>query len=479
MEELQCALLGKCGYVLKSTPSPIPDSVRERLHPTEAAIATSAAAVGTLFSSLDSFSRDVFTGRTSGAYKCAFAVALRSILRDYEDAACKVEKPLDLLQLQNKYRSVFEALSALCKEDSVDKMHRKAWEFVSSCDYALPYRTLLGREYVMTALFLMAHWVAHGALLSAGGNDDFFVTLRASPSPPTYVVDARKIACRISPELAATILVAGRERATLKEETELESSHLTPLAFAPSGGASPSVEAAGVSPERTKMRVAAENDRRAHEALALTIFRSIYDDALCDEGQLRTDELEARIEAARLQWSRALWTIVNRTSALSQHLAAIRDVYLCRRGDMWHSFIEHSFSTVCTPSSTTSLLDRRDPARIVADAFRTAMSSVGLIDNVCFDNIFRISMDSGVDVVATRDAEEMGRVLLHRTKRIRLQYSMPARHPSSRLPCVRGDVPTTVLVPHFTPVCPRSTDGLSEVRQRVSSIFVGKRGRSD
>lgn len=59
-------------------------------------------------------------------------------------------------------------------------------------------------------------------------------------------------------------------------------------------------------------------------------------------GGLALDELERRVSRIRAAWARQLWALVAQKSALREELLTVRDMFLCNRGDLWHTFVERS-----------------------------------------------------------------------------------------------------------------------------------------
>lgn len=170
----------------------------------------------------------------------------------------------------------------------------------------------------------------------------------------------------ISVELASLILTAGKERRVLLTEVEIHGAdYLEQLAMG------------------------------AQDEAADAVFKAIFSISLWEGGVLAGDELAARVDAAKALWSKALWTKVGLLSPLEESLEALQNMFLCRRGDFWSSFVERSYDVLCgvqlhdaSRGSTTlsSYATLPTTQRTVAEALSYALGVSGLEDRPIYES---------------------------------------------------------------------------------------------
>ncbi|CCD14759.1 unnamed protein product [Trypanosoma congolense IL3000] len=165
----------------------------------------------------------------------------------------------------------------------------------------------------------------------------------------------------------------------------------------------------------------------AQDEAADAVFRSIYHPSLCVGGALAVDELETRVEEAHALWSKALWLKVSRQADLQKHLEAIRAMFLCHRGDLWHAFVESAFPSLVDNAVSRSILPEAAVNRVVADAFAYALEVSGLGDVHVFErfSVFaRPPMEFEMSDTL-RSIEDTARTILSYTRGLGLHYVPP------------------------------------------------------
>lgn len=369
MEELKCILIGfGCS-------SAFPTASLSALHPSEAYLVTAhALPLGALFARLRAFCDSASAGAADvGAYAAATAAAAEAVLECYEADVDALATASGLQRLSLRYSHTFAALAAAADSAApIDTRLAALHAAVLSRDVPHDFRRVIGHRAAMAFLHLAAHWVAHGVLI--GGGADFPV----QPHPANadeLAVDARRLPLGLSVEAATTLLLAGRERWTLRREitraggadgarnagngggprrraakrlrggaaTAAAAASFAAAVAAKSGDGGPTAAAAADAASDSS---SGSGSDRADAAAARRIFASLYTSDLCPGGELAVDEFERRVEAARGRWSSALWARVGSTARLRGHLSALWDALLCRRGDVWHAFVEASFPAV-------------------------------------------------------------------------------------------------------------------------------------
>ncbi|KAG5472318.1 hypothetical protein LSCM1_03717 [Leishmania martiniquensis] len=357
MEELKCSLLGFNSGVLRQpldTPSPVAevgpskesgdDSIAGAsssaalhrycdglpFHPAERVLLQSALALGHRYRTLLHTTREAAIGRAEGLYPAAIASGVRKILLNYAEAVKAAETPSALAALPGTYALTFNLLETIVRQQQRTEVCLPLLgDFLHHQEVPVAFRRFLGESVWLALLYTTAHYIAHGVVLHA--RPDYFISVRTKQSETAAAAAAKGSASAgfsgggeehvlytdrlppgVSPELGLLILAAGKERRVLLRDTEVQggSDYLEQLALG------------------------------SQDEAANAVFHSIFNAQLCHGGVLATEELAARVEAAKTLWSKALWMKVGDLHALKLNLAALRNMFLCHRGDVWYAFVE-------------------------------------------------------------------------------------------------------------------------------------------
>ncbi|KPA83104.1 hypothetical protein ABB37_02810 [Leptomonas pyrrhocoris] len=359
MEEVKCCLLGFNSELLEqaldssSTPSAALPTDSEAaaethlrlycqslpFHPTEQALLQRVLPLGRSYHLLQRAAQDVAVGRTVGLYPAAIGKGIKKILEHYVEAVKAASTPSALSALPATYAMTFALLEQIVEVQQRAEVCLPLLDrFLHHQEVPAVFRRLLGESVWLSLLYTTAHYVAHGVVLHA--RPDYFISLQtrlsnaaatsspsltgparpsAGPSPQpvpqpreehTLYVD--RLPRGVSTDLGLLILAAGKERRVLLRDADVQSGsdYLEQLALG------------------------------SQDEAANAVFHSIFNVQLCHGGVLATEELAARVEAAKTLWSKALWMKVGDLPALLAHLTALRNVFLCHRGDVWYAFVE-------------------------------------------------------------------------------------------------------------------------------------------
>ncbi|KAL7696865.1 Gamma tubulin complex component C-terminal [Lotmaria passim] len=318
-------------------------------HPTEQAFLEQVLPLGHSYRVLRHAAQEVAVGRANGLYPAAIGSGIQKILEHYVAAVRTASTPSALAALPGIYAVTFTLLEQIvASQHHVEVCLPLLDRFLYHQEVPAAFRRLLGESVWMAILYTTAHYVAHGVVLHA--RPDFFVSLqtRSPPSGAAAATAATGAAAWTSPvavrtsvgassvaqpggssaeehtlyvdrlprgvstDLALLILAAGKERRVLLRDADMQggSDYLEQLALG------------------------------SQDEAANAVFHSIFNVQLCHGGVLATAELTARVEAAKALWSKALWMKVGDLPVLREHLAVLRNVFLCHRGDIWYAFVE-------------------------------------------------------------------------------------------------------------------------------------------
>ncbi|KPI90430.1 hypothetical protein ABL78_0506 [Leptomonas seymouri] len=359
MEEVKCCLLGFSSGLLEQalypssttsagrpTDSEASAEVHQRLycqslpfHPTEQVLLQRVLPLGRSYRVLQQAAQDVAVGRSEGLYPAAIGNGIGKILERYVEAVKTASTPSALSALPAAYATTFALLVKIVEAQQRAEVCLPLLDrFLLNREVPAVFRRLLGESVWLAILYTTAHYVAHGVVLHA--RPDYFISLitrntsaaatsslstisQVKPSagssaqavqPPgeehTLYVD--RLPRGVSVDLGLLILAAGKERRVLLRDADVQggSDYLEQLALG------------------------------SQDEAANAVFHSIFNVQLCQGGVLATEELTARVEAAKTLWSKALWMKVGDLPSLRAHLTALRNIFLCHRGDIWYAFVE-------------------------------------------------------------------------------------------------------------------------------------------
>ncbi|KAG5496559.1 hypothetical protein JIQ42_03388 [Leishmania sp. Namibia] len=357
MEEVKCSLLGFNSALLQK-PLDAPPSAAESgaskesgddcvaaasssaalrrycgglpFHPTEQLLLQRALPLGRSYHTLLLVTQDAAVGRVEGLYPAAIANGVKKILSNYAEAVKAAETPSALAALPATYALTFNLLEAIVRQQQRTEVCLPLLNgFLLHQEVPAAFRRLLGESVWLALLYTTAHYVAHGVVLHA--RSDYFIAVRTKASETAtaaaatasasigfsgggeeHILYADRLPLGVSPELGVLILAAGKERRVLLRDTDVQggSDYLEQLALG------------------------------SQDEAANAVFHSIFNAQLCHGGVLATEELAARVEAAKNLWSKALWLKVGDLHFLKVNLAALRNMFLCHRGDVWYAFVE-------------------------------------------------------------------------------------------------------------------------------------------
>lgn len=406
MEELRCSLLGfsSASFPFSSSThlrggggaGEQTSSVLLQLHPAERALITDALPLGTMCHTLRGVTRDIAVGRREGVYISALGAAIAEILEHYEKSVRAVTTASAVAALRPMYFSAFTLLTgAVAQQESPDVILSSIRSFVLNCEIPQEFRVCLGEAVWMGLLYTIAHYIAHGVVLH--GRKDFFISVRSKGGREDHALHSDLLPHGVSMELGMLILSVGKERRVLLSETESQGrDHFEKLALG------------------------------AQDEAANAVFKAIYDFSLCAGGVLALDELETRVEAARKLWSKALWLKVGGTAALQEHLAALRAVFLCHRGDLWHAFVEAAFPNLVDSAVSKTVLTESVIGRVVADAFVHALNVSGLGDVPVYEQFSMfVVLPLEIGDSKLRSIEDTARTILGYMRGLWVKYVLP------------------------------------------------------
>ncbi|XQJ28950.1 Spc97 / Spc98 family, putative [Leishmania guyanensis] len=363
MEEVKCSLLGFNSALLKQPLDTLSSAADTRttkewsadsaagassaaalrrycealpFHPTERLLLQSALPLGRSYHTLLRATQEAAVGRTEGLYPAAIANGVKKILVNYAEAVKAAETPSALAVLPATYILTFTLLEAIVKQQQQTEVCLPLLgDFLHNQEVPAVFRRLLGESVWLALLYTTAHYIAHGVVLHA--RRDYFIALRTKPTETAaaavpvgststrfrcggeeHILYTDRLPLGVSPELGLLILAAGKERRVLLRDADVQggSDYLEQLALG------------------------------SQDEAANAVFHSIFDVQLCHGGVLAAEELAARVEAAKTLWSKALWMKVGDFPSLKANLAALRNMFLCHRGDVWYAFVERVLSVL-------------------------------------------------------------------------------------------------------------------------------------
>ncbi|ESL09807.1 hypothetical protein TRSC58_02468 [Trypanosoma rangeli SC58] len=407
MEELQCSLLG-----FSSTAFPLAVFAAQRtggdnggkekyavlsqLHPSERALIEDALPLGAMCHALRSVVTDIAVGRSEGLYISAIGAAIRRILENYEDAVQNATTAAAVAALRPVYFPAFTLLTEMIdQQKNTDVVLSTIRAFVLNREIPQEFRVCLGESVWMGLLYTIAHYIAHGVVLH--GRKDFFISVRSKGGKEDHTLHSDLLPHGVSMELGMLILSVGKERRVVLGEAESHGKeYLEQLALG------------------------------TQDETANAVFKAIYNPSLCTGGFLVVDELETRIEAARDLWSKTLWLKVGEQAALHEHLVALRAMFLCHRGDLWHAFVEAAFPSLVDSAVHKTILKEAAIGRVVADAFMHALSVTGLAEAPIYERFSMfIVLPLEIGESKLRSIEETARTILGYMRGLGLHYVMP------------------------------------------------------
>lgn len=359
MEEVKCCLLGldsglltcststsdpsfldaagatpsPAGPSQEPTCSPAPHFFASFFHPSECQLLEQLLPLGRSYRALSTAARDAAIGRVEGLYPSAISTGLKKILSVYAEAVAVANTPAALTFLPTLYAHPFSMLERIVLvQRQVERCLPLLQTFLQHQEVAPLFRCYLGESMWLAVLYATAHYVAHGVVLH--GRDDYFISLRVKPSTSPrklgssangeeHTLYTDRLPPGISADLGLLILTAGRERRILLRDTDVQGGgdYLEQLALG------------------------------SQDEAANAVFHSIFSLQLCQGGVLAVEELTARVEAAKALWSRALWMKVGDIATLRLNLQALRDMFLCHRGDVWYTVVERLLPALVVRSS--------------------------------------------------------------------------------------------------------------------------------
>ncbi|KAG8348459.1 putative Spc97 Spc98 family [Trypanosoma vivax] len=409
MEELQCALLGFSSVSLPLV------GARERqncgdgntnqvtttllqLHPSERSLIEATLPLGAMCRTLRGLVTDVAVGRTNGMYLSAVGVAASHLLKFYEESVRDATTPSSFAALYPKFSDAFGLLVEMVQHrDSVDLLLSSVRMFL--CNHEIPqeFRVQLGESVYMSLLYTIGHYVAHGVVLH--GRDDFFISVKSKGGKEDHTLHSDLLPSGITVDLGLLILSVGRERRVLLSDAETHGrEYLEQLAMG------------------------------TQDELANRVFSSIYNPSLCVGGLLAVDELEARIEEVQALWSKALWMKVHEQVHLPDHLTALRTMFLCHRGDLWHAFVENAFPTLVDSAVSKLVQTEASTSRAVSVAFACALEVSGLADISIYERFSMFAvfpLETNEHVFDLRSIEYTAQTILTSLKGLVLRYVPP------------------------------------------------------
>ncbi|KEG13498.1 p22 protein precursor [Trypanosoma grayi] len=406
MEELQCSLLGFSSISLSlTTDSGRRDgssggqqisTVLQQLHPSERALIEDALPLGSMCHKLRRVTSDISIGRTEGMYLAAIGAAIAEVLRRYEEDVEKAETPSAVAELRPTYFTAFTLLTKMVEQQkNTDVVLATVRTFVSNREIPQEFRSCLGEAVWMGLLYTIGHYIAHGVVLH--GRKDFFISVKSKGGKEEHTLHSDLLPHGMSMDLGMLILSVGKERRVLLSDAESHGrGYLEQLAMG------------------------------TQDEAANAVFRAIYNPSLCAGGVLVVDELETRVEAARALWSKALWAKVGEQTALQENLVALRAMFLCHRGDLWHAFVEAAFPGLVDSAVSKSTMTEAAIGRVVADAFVYALGASGLGDTPIYERFTAfVVLPFEIDGGSLRSVEDTARTILGCMRGIVLNYVPP------------------------------------------------------
>lgn len=300
-------------------------------HPTEQQLLQRALPLGRSYHTLLRATQEAAVGRVEGLYPAAIANGVKKILFNYAEAVKAAETPSALVALPATYALTFTLLEAIVQQQQRTEVCLPLLDsFFHNQEVPAAFRRLLGESVWLALLYTTAHYIAHGVVLHA--RPDYFIAVRTKSTETAaatgvvgsastgfgggageeHILYTDRLPLGVSPELGLLILAAGKERRVLLRDTDVQggSDYLEQLALG------------------------------SQDEAANAVFHSIFNAQLCHGGVLVAEELAARVEAAKTLWSKALWMKVGDLPSLKVNLAALRNMFLCHRGDVWYAFVE-------------------------------------------------------------------------------------------------------------------------------------------
>ncbi|SCU71891.1 Spc97 / Spc98 family, putative [Trypanosoma equiperdum] len=406
MEELQCALLGFHSAslpfeILKDSPCDAGvTGTFSQLHPSERSLVGEVLPLGEMCQTLRALATDFAVGRTDGLYISAIASAVVQILRSYEESVRAAVTPSSVVSLRPTYFLAFSLIMEMVQQQkNADLLLVTIQSFLSNREIPQKFRLWMGEAVWMSLLYTIGHYVAHGVVLH--GRRDFFISVKSKGGKEDHTLHSDLLPHGIPMELGLLILSVGKERRVLLSDAESHGKeYLEQLALG------------------------------AQDEAADAVFRAIYHPSLCVNGFLVVDELETRVEETHALWSKALWLKVSKQVDLRKHIDAMRAMFLCHRGDFWHTFVETAFSTFVDDTISRSTVTEAVVNRTAADAFAYALEMSGLGGVRVFERFstfvrLPIEAEEGEGSGTLRSIEDTARAILSCMRGLGLHYVPP------------------------------------------------------
>ncbi|EPY21814.1 hypothetical protein STCU_08474 [Strigomonas culicis] len=364
MEELQCCLVGFGSDLFSiddllsddepSTSAPRPCAAAVALHPTERELLRAVLPLGRAYAYLHEVTQRARMGQRGGGgglYYAAMAMAVHEhVLAPYRAAVEAAATPTALCAIGDHFRltlrlllELFRAPAALqqqlllpptasraaapppAEEQREAGKRGGAWampvtaieDVLAHREVPLELRSAVGQQVWLALLHTIAHYVAHGVVLH--GREDFFVSV----APPgggeaeeeVHTLHADRLPRCLSVDFGAFLVATGRERRALLHDA--------------------------VAPGESYLEALAMG---AQDEAASTVYHAVFNPSLCAGGVLQVEELWVRVDAAKALWSKALWARIGTARQLHDRLRALRDIFLCHRGDLWGAFMQMLFA---------------------------------------------------------------------------------------------------------------------------------------
>ena len=391
MEEIAGALLGYYGTHITAAGT-IDAELQAHLHPVELTFVTDSLSLGKDYSILNLFVTSYRAGRLTDGLLVGLGAGLAGVLDDYHADVLALEGPAQLLALHATYGPTLSTLTKIVSCPEAGERQQALFRFIMSPTTPISVRRTIGTHYAATVQLSLAHWVAHGVLPAV-------TTFLGSPAQHSggtsstglsqAAVDAKHLPLGMPARVAALALRAGTVRRVLR--------------FEPPDPTPPSSASAD-----------------ADATASADVFRSLVDPSLIGDGLLHWDEVESRVEAARVMWSDVLWNAVRESCQLFVHLEVLRDCFLTHRGDLWSPFVEESFAIVGTlrPGQRFGSAE----TSTISASFLSALRQCGLSERPVFETCNVTILGGTLETLgpATRSHEEVGRLLVQRVRRLSL-----------------------------------------------------------
>ncbi|EPY43679.1 tubulin, gamma complex associated protein 4 [Angomonas deanei] len=393
----------------------------QSLHPAEQNLLAEVLPLGEQYDLLQEQVRRTLVGEgggKGGLYRSAVSMGVQQILGHYRESVELCTSPSALRVLKDTYGLSFQLLTRLYRVAATEVTVQQVVgpsssttgqllhadiplhpieDFLAHQEVPRLFRQWVGQSVWLSLLHTIAHYVSHGVVLY--GRDSFFVHVRQNPDTgeEEHTLHTDKLPRCISVDLGTLIVRTGKERrAVLNASMVSDQDYLERLALG------------------------------AQDEAAETVFQAVFHPSLCVGGLLAADDLAARVTAARTLWSKALWQSLGSTASLHRQLHALRDLFLCQRGDLWSTFSTRLFDLYFSqfhsdvpPSRPVTL------SRAAAEAYLFAFSSAGLVDKEDYSAYRLVVSADGESQEGSQSVEGVAQRMLERAADIGLQYAVP------------------------------------------------------